>query len=343
MRIQVILTGGTITMVRNEATGALRPADTETFRAFVPELFTSPIQIDMLPFEPLIDSSDVNAALWAKIARTIEANYALYDGFVVLHGTDTMAYTASALSFMLRGLAKPVIFTGSQLPIGVLRSDAKENLMTAVEIASERDEQGRCRVPEVCIYFGSALLRANRTTKKNAEHFSAFESSNYPSLAKAGVHIFYRTQLIHREPEDTRLQVVTACDDRVAVLRLFPGIRQDVVHSILSTPSLRGVVLQTYGSGNAPSAEWLYNELVGATSRGVVVVNKTQCSTGSVEMGRYEASINLLKAGVLSGYDITTEALLTKMMVLFGEYPDDTEKVKELMQQPLAGEMTIEM
>jgi L-asparaginase len=243
---------------------------------------------------------------------------------------------------MLRHLAKPVIFTGSQLPIGVLRSDAKENLMTAVEIAAEKDEQGRCRVPEVCIYFGSALLRANRTTKKNAEHFSAFESSNYPSLAKAGVHIFYRTQLIHYEPADARLQVVTECDDRVAVLRLFPSIRQDVVHSILSTPSLRGVVLQTYGSGNAPSSEWLYNELVAATSRGVVVVNKTQCSTGSVEMGRYDASINLLKAGVLSGYDITTEALLTKMMVLFGEYGDDTDKVKELMQEPLAGEMSKE-
>lgn len=343
MKILVILTGGTITMVRNEATGALHPADTDTFRAFVPELFTSPIQIDMLPFEPLIDSSDVCIELWAKIARTIEANYAKYDGFVVLHGTDTMAYTASALSFMLRNLSKPVIFTGSQLPIGVLRSDAKENLMTAVEIASEKDEQGRCRVPEVCIYFGSALLRANRTTKKNAEHFSAFESSNYPSLAKAGVHIFYRTPLIHYEPEDAKLQVVTDCDDRVVVLRLFPSIRQDVVHAILSTPSLRGVVLETYGSGNAPSAEWLYNELVAAASRGVIVVNKTQCSTGSVEMGRYEASMNLLKAGVLSGYDITTEALLTKMMVLFGEYGEDTEKVKTMMKESLAGEMSVDL
>ncbi|MBR1923350.1 MAG: asparaginase [Paludibacteraceae bacterium] len=343
MKVLVILTGGTITMVRNEATGALHPADTETFRAFVPELFTSPIQIDMLPFEPLIDSSDVCIELWAKIARTIESNYAKYDGFVVLHGTDTMAYTASALSFMLRHLSKPVIFTGSQLPIGVLRSDAKENLMTAIEIASEQDEQGRCRVPEVCIYFGSALLRANRTTKKNAEHFFAFESNNYPSLAKAGVHIFYRTTLIHYEPKDAKLQIVTDCDDRVVVLRLFPSIRQDVVHSILSTPSLRGVVLETYGSGNAPSSEWLYNELVAATSRGVVIVNKTQCSTGMVEMGRYDASINLMKAGVLSGYDITTEALLTKMMVLFGEYGEDTDKVKAKMQESLAGEISLDL
>ncbi len=340
MKILVILTGGTITMVRNEKTGALHPADKETFQAFVPELFASSIEVDMLPFEPLIDSSDVSPELWGKIAHTIEHNYDQYDGFVVLHGTDTMAYTASALSFMLRGLKKAVIFTGSQLPVGVLRSDAKENLLTAVEIAAAKDEKGNSMVPEVSLFFEAKLFRANRTTKKNAEHFAAFESYNYPAIAKAGVHISYRTPLIIYPRQDAHLEVFTGYDNRVAVLKFFPGIRQDVVHAILSTPSLRGVVLETYGSGNAPSANWLYEEIRNTVERGVIVVNKTQCSTGSVEMGRYEVSINLLKAGVLSGYDITTEALLTKMMILLGEYPNDTERVKQLMERPLAGEMT---
>lgn len=340
MKILVLLTGGTITMVRNEQTGALRPADRETFQAFVPELFASSVKVDMLPFEPLIDSSDVSPELWIRIARTIEAHYEQYDGFVVLHGTDTMSYTASALSFMLRGLRKPVIFTGSQLPVGVLRSDAKENLLTAVEIASALDEHGNSRVPEVSLFFEARLFRANRTSKQNAEHFAAFASSNYPALAKAGVHIIYRDLLILHPSENEPLRVVTACDTHVAVLKFFPGLRQEVVHAILSTPGLRGVVLETYGSGNAPSANWLYEELRDAVSRGIVIVNKTQCSTGSVEMGRYEVSINLLKAGVLSGYDITTEALLTKMMVLLGEYPDDNERVKQGMHEVMAGEMT---
>lgn len=340
-KILLIFTGGTISMVRSRETGALTPADLETFKANVPELFSGDIDVDMLPFHPLIDSSDVNPENWAKMARTVYDHYNDYDGFVITHGTDTMSYSASALSFMLDNLAKPVIFTGSQLPIGVLRSDAKENLLTAIEIAAAKDEQGRPMVPEVALFFEDRLFRGNRTTKRNAEHFSAFNSYNYPALAKAGVHITYQQHLI-RYPDSTqplRLRVHTDCN--VAVLKLFPGITEEVVHSVLTTPHLRGVVLETYGSGNAPSFDWLYRQLKDAVERGIVIVNKTQCNTGSVEMGRYEVSINLLKAGVLSGYDITTEALLTKMMYLFGAYPDNIDEVKRLLRTSMCGEMTI--
>lgn len=341
-RILVLLTGGTITMVRNHPSGALRPADVETFKAFVPELFAGDMQVEMLPFTPLIDSSDISPENWVKMATIVADNYTRYDGFVVLHGTDTMSYSASALSFMLENLGKPVVFTGSQLPVGVLRSDAKENLLTAIEIAAAEDNQGKPIVPEVCIFFEDSLFRANRTTKKNAEHFEAFDSFNYPSLAKVGVHIQYRTTLI-RYPHDnmplfTHLHM---CTD-VTILKLFPGINENVVRAVLNTPGLRGVVLETYGSGNAPSADWLYQALKDATDRGVIIVNKTQCSMGSVNMGQYEVARNLLKAGVLSGYDITTEALLTKMMNLFGEIPNNNEKVKQLLSRPMCGEMTID-
>jgi len=343
MRILLILTGGTISMVRNNKTGALCPASVEMFRSLVPELVTSDVEVSILPFEPLIDSSDMNPEHWIKMARTIKDNYAMYDGFVVLHGTDTMAYSASALSFMLEDLGKSVVFTGSQLPIGVLRSDARENLLTAIEIAAARNEFGCARVPEVCIFFEGKLFRANRTTKKNAEQFEAFDSYNYPALATAGVHITFRDHLIF-EPKDYKapLQTHLRVDRNVAVLKLFPGITPPLVESILHTKGLRGVVLETFGSGNAPSYEWLYQQLKDATDNGIIIVNKTQCNTGKVDMGQYEVSLNLMKAGVLSGYDITTEALLTKMMLLLGEYPDETEQVKQLLQTSLRGEMTID-
>lgn len=341
MKILLILTGGTITMVRNATTGALHPADLETFKAFVPELFASDIQVTMLPFSPLVDSSDVQPSDWQRMARAVYDNYADYDGFVVLHGTDTMSYSASALSFMLENLGKPVVFTGSQLPVGVLRSDAKENLLTAIEIAAAKRENGEAMVPEVSVFFEGTLFRANRTTKKNAEHFEAFDSYNYPSLAKAGVHITYRTNLI-APPKNAPLRLHEQLCQNVALLKLFPGITEPVVEAILTTPNLRGVVLETYGAGNAPSSDWLYQQLHRAVERGVVVVNKTQCSTGSVEMGKYEVSLNLLKAGVLSGFDITTEALLTKMMLLLGEFPNDIDKVKQLLQTSLFGEITTE-
>mgnify|MGYP003316784723 CR=1 FL=1 len=329
-------------MVRSKETGGLAPADLETFKANVPELFSSDIAIEMLPFNPLIDSSDVNPDNWAKMAQTVYDHYNEFDGFVILHGTDTMSYSASALSFMLDNLSKPVIFTGSQLPIGVLRSDAKENLLTAIEIAAAKKENGEAMVPEVALYFGDRLFRGNRTTKRNAEHFSAFNSYNFPALAKAGVHITYEPNLIRYPKTSAPLRLRVNTNRNVAVLKLFPGITEEIVHSILSTPNLRGVVLETYGAGNAPSYDWLYRQLRDAGERGIVIVNKTQCNTGSVEMGRYEVSMNLLKAGVLSGYDITTEALLTKMMYLLGENPTDVEEVKRQLQISLCGEMTTE-
>lgn len=336
--VLLIFTGGTISMSEDPATGALRPIDFDRLQELMPEIKQTGIRIKSIPFLPLIDSSDVQPDTWEKIAQTIAEHYDDYDGFVVLHGTDTMAHTASALSFMLENLSKPVILTGAQLPVGMMRSDAKENLLTAIEIASAK-EHGMAIVPEVCIFFEDTLFRGNRTTKKNAEHFNAFNSYNYPPLAKAGVHIkYYRSYIHYPEPGD-KLRVRTKIDRNVAILKIFPGITRETVHAILNIPSLKAVVLESFGAGNAPRGEWFHDELKAATAKGIIIVNKSQCSTGAVEMGRYETSLNLVSAGVLSGHDMTTEALVAKLMYLLGEY-DTSDAIKHLLATAICGEMT---
>ncbi len=337
--VLLIFTGGTISMSEDPSNGALRPIDFNRLQEYLPELKQTGIRIKSIPFLPLIDSSDVQPAVWQRMAELIQENYDEFDGFVVLHGTDTMAFSASALSFMLENLSKPVIFTGAQLPIGMMRSDAKENLLTAIEIATAQ-ENGQAIVPEVCIFFEDTLFRGNRTTKKNAEHFSAFNSYNYPALAKAGVHIKYFRSYIHYPDPSNQLRVRKQIDQNIVIIKLFPGISQQTIHALLNIPELKAVVLESFGSGNAPRRTWFYNELKDATNRGILIVNKTQCSTGSVEMGRYETSLNLVNAGVLSGYDCTTEALVTKLMFLLGEY-SSIDDIKQRLSISICGEMTV--
>lgn len=338
--VLLIFTGGTISMSEDPVTGALRPIDFERLQELLPELRQIGIRVKSIPFLPLIDSSDVHPVTWEKMALCIAENYDEYDGFVILHGTDTMAYSASALSFMLENLGKPVIFTGAQLPIGTMRSDGKENLLSAIEIAAAK-ENSHPVVPEVCIFFEDHLFRGNRTTKKNAEHFNAFNSYNYPPLAKAGVHIKYFRSYIHYPDPGSRLRLRLNTNPNIAVLKLFPGISEKVVRSILGTEGLRAVVLESFGAGNAPRHHWLFDALKEAVDRDVIVVNKTQCSTGSVEMGRYETSLNLMSAGVIGAFDITTEALVTKLMYLLGEY-ESTAEVKKWISVSICGEMTIQ-
>lgn len=337
--VLLIFTGGTISMSEDPSTGALRPIDFSRLQDFMPELNEIGVRFKSIPFTPFIDSSDMNPAIWEQMAMLIQENYHEFDGFVILHGTDTMAYSASALSFMLENLDKPVIFTGSQLPIGMLRSDAKENMLTAIEIATAY-ENGKPIVPEVCIFFEDTLFRGNRTTKKNAEHFNAFNSYNYPPLAKAGVHIKYFRSYIHYNDKDLKLKVRTKTDQNVAILKLFPGITQHTVEAILNIPNIKAVVIESFGAGNAPRHSWFFDSLKAANDRGVILVNRSQCSTGSVEMGLYETSLNLMNAGVLSAYDCTIEAIVTKLMYLLGEN-HNVEKIKQKLTVSLCGEMTV--
>ena len=336
--ILIIYTGGTIGMVNDPVTGSLVPIDFRHISDQVPELRRFGFTLESVTFDPVIDSSDVSPDTWVRIAETIAAGYDQFDGFVVLHGTDTMAYSASALSFMLSGLEKPVIFTGAQLPIGVLRTDGKENLITAIEIAAAR-ENGLPVVPEVCIYFENRLLRGNRTIKYSAEHFNAFASPNLPPLAEAGLQIRYNRNIIRYPTVRRPLDITGKFDTRVAILSLFPGIMRETVHSILTTAGLRGLILETYGTGNAPTLDWFLDELRAFMKNGGIVLNVTQCLAGSVEMGLYETSAGLRNAGVISGRDITTEAALTKMMILFGSgLPSD--RISALLGKSLCGEMS---
>ena len=333
----VIYTGGTIGMVKDPQSGSLSPIDFNHIYQHVPILEKIRYRISNYCFVPPIDSSDVKPAFWQELAGVIGENYEQYDGFVVLHGTDTMSYTASMLSFMLENLNKPVILTGSQLPMGVIRSDGRENFLTALEIAAATVD-GTPLVPEVAVYFENQLFRGNRTTKFNAENFNAFVSENYPVLAEAGVHIKFNDAYI-RKPNFRNLRVHPQLMADVAILKLFPGISLAVVRSIIRIPGLKGLILETFGSGNAPTDQWFIDELKTAIDGGLLVCNVTQCKGGAVEMGRYASSSMLEKIGVVSGRDITTESAVTKLMHLFGQ-DLPLEKIRELFPLPLRGEIS---
>lgn len=316
-RILIIYTGGTIGMIENPETHALQPFDFSHLIDNVPKIRKLDYHIDNIQFDP-IDSSDMDPSGWAEIAKAIERNYDDYDGFVVLHGTDTMAYTASALSFMLAHLAKPVIITGSQLPIGEVRTDGEENLITALQIAAASTFDGSPMVQEVAILFENYLWRGNRSTKMSADNFNAFRSNNYPELAKIGLGIHFDEDALLRHKEKRPLQVNTRMDRGVMFVDLHPGMTQSTLHHLLSTPEIKGIVLRTYGAGNAPTSPWFIEEIRQAVQRGVVIVNVTQCVNGGVHHRRYVAGDKLANAGVISGHDMTSEAAITKMMYLFG-------------------------
>ncbi|MEL7585391.1 MAG: asparaginase [Prolixibacteraceae bacterium] len=336
--ILLIYTGGTIGMVQKAETGALVPVRFNQILDEVPELSRLGYNLKSITFNPPIDSSDMTPAIWAKLARTIYKNYSRFDGFVILHGTDTMAYTASALSYMLENLDKPVVMTGSQLPIGILRTDGKENLITSIEIAAAK-HNGLAVVPEVCIYFDFKLSRGNRTSKRHADHFSAFSSTNYPLLAKAGVDIKFFHENIYHSKSKGILNANTNFDENVVILRIFPGMSRIVFESILSIPGLRGVVLETFGSGNIPSVPWMMQTIKRTIRKGVVLLNVTQCEGGTVKMGHYHASRELLNAGVVSGEDMTTEAAVTKLMFLLGQGLSDDD-IKLYLNKNRSGEIS---
>lgn len=334
-KILLIYTGGTIGMKINPATGSLAPVDFAEIEREVPELCKFNVVLDTVTFDPVIDSSNVTPAGWVELASIIERNYDAYDGFVVLHGTDTMSYTASALSFMFRNLRKAVVFTGSQIPIGVLRTDGRENLISAIEVAAAGV------VGEVTIFFQNLLLRANRTTKYNSEYFNAFRSDNYPPLAEAGISIRYNMPYIDHAHANEPFSVAKEFCTDVVSLKVFPGIERRVVEAILSIEGLRGVVFETYGAGNAPTARWFIDAIAKAVNAGIVVLNVTQCATGSVDMSLYETGRELLAAGVIGGGDMTFEAAITKLMSLLADKEIDRDRLKIELKRSIRGEITV--
>jgi L-asparaginase len=345
--VLVIYTGGTLGMVYDRSAGRagqLIPFDVNQVLDRMPEIYRLDFEITLVSLEPVLDSSNMSPAVWVELARLIGRGYDRYDSFVILHGTDTMAYTASALSFMLGNLAKPVILTGAQLPIGAARTDARENFITALEIAAAVDEQGRPMVPEVCVYFNARLLRGNRATKQESVHFNAFASENYPHLAQAGVTIEYNRPFICRPEPDVPLTVRTGLDPNVTILKLFPGITGPVVRATLTSAGLRGVVLETFGAGNAPTDVWFLTALEAAIDEGLLIFNVSQCEGGRVTQGQYQTSNQLRQIGVVSGADITTEAAITKLMFVLGQHPAnanvDPAAGRAQLAEPICGEMT---
>lgn len=336
----LIYTGGTIGMKQDMKDLTLKPFDFSQILDEVPEIRKFAFKIDTYSFEPPIDSSDVEPSLWQDLARLIKEKYENYDGFIILHGTDTMSYSASALSFMLDGLTKPVIFTGSQLPIGVPRTDGKENLISAVEIASAKDEEGHPAVPEVCVCFDSLLMRGNRSTKVNSEVFRAFQSPNFPPLAEAGINIRYNNEYI-RKPNDwyQSLTINTELDTRVSILKIHPGITPEVVRNILCGKDTRAIIMETYGSGNAPTRDWFLDIVKESSAMNKIIVNVTQCLAGTVNMNIYANGKALERAGVIDGYDSTTESALAKLFYLMGKSRDN-EWVKAMMSRNLKGEIS---
>ena len=338
--ILLIYTGGTIGMKEDPAIQALRPFNFSQILEEVPELGKFAYRIDSYTFDPIIDSSDVEPSLWVAITELIEKKYDEYDGFVILHGTDTMAYSASAVSFMIEGLTKPVIFTGSQLPIGIPRTDGKENLISSVEIAAARDSEGHALVPEVCICFDNILMRGNRASKVNSDHFRAFRSPKFQPLAEAGISIRYNQQLVRRPADwDARPTFHKTLDTRVSILKIHPGITPQIVRTILCGNDTRAVIIETYGAGNAPSKEWFLDIVREASESGKIILDVPQCLAGSVNMDIYATGKCLKEAGVTSGYDSTTESALGKLFYLLGQ-SNDPEAVKSYMESDLRGEIS---
>lgn len=335
-KILIIYTGGTIGMINDPDNGMLIPFNFEQIKENVPELSRLNYHLDIHSFNPVLDSSNMDPEIWKTLAELVYKNYDLYDGFVILHGSDTMAFTASALSFMLENLSKPVVLTGSQLPIGEIRTDAKENLITALEIAATK-KNGKALVPEVCIYFDAQLFRGNRSIKYNIEKFEAFRSPNYPLLAEAGVHLDFHTNYILEAPQEN-LVLHTNFNSNIGVLKLYPGITLQAVQAITES-KVDAIILETFGSGNTTTAQWFLDSLQNALSHGKIIIDISQCKKGSVQLGRYETSRELQQMGILSGFDLTFEATVTKLMHVMG-LGLSIEESKKLMEQSLRGELS---